>query len=110
MPRLIDADALMRVLVSLKQDYAEEGSFLREKAVTCLIKILQNESTSPTIEAEPVVRSNWEYHCVGRFPRAPYHDIMRCPVCSYTHPKLTGYSYKRCMNCGAKMDGGANNV
>ena len=101
--RLIDADALIHVLVSLKEDYKKEGSFYRAKAVACLIKILQHKDISPTIEAEPVRHGRWEFY--------PDSAHIRCTCCKmeFDKTKIT-FTTKRCPNCGAKMDGGSKDA
>lgn len=74
--RLIDADALVCKLVSVKKDYAKERNALLEMAVNCLIKILQKETICPTIDAVHVVRCKdcehygWEQeYCHGKTQR-----------------------------------------
>ena len=70
--RLIDANAMIRMLVSVKKDYAEEGNDFNEKVVDFLIKMFQKETICPTIDAVPVVRCN---DC--RFRGNP----LICPMC-----------------------------
>lgn len=97
--RLIDADALIHVLVSLKEDYKKEGSFYRAKAVACLIKILQSKDISPTIEAEPVRHGIWTTMVRTDTGEFAGYKCSECGIVEYRN-------YDRC-RCGAIMDGGA---
>lgn len=102
MPRLIDADALIHVLVSLKEDYKKEGSSYRAKAVACLIKILQSKDISPTVEAEPVRHGEWIWD--------EKNECYVCSVCG--EAALNNYrglsvASNGCPHCLSKMYRGA---
>lgn len=95
MPRLIDADALIIA-------FCECPAF----SVSMFKKVRSVIQKAKVIEAEPVVHTKWEIEM----------DDMgwnkhTCPNCGYVkrtdiHVSL-GWNY--CPNCGAKMDGGAEN-
>ena len=70
----------------------------------CALKVRKEQrlKTSPTIDAEPVRHGRWEWR----------GGIPWCSNCGEMPP---GYSYEGdvnttpyCPNCGAKMDGGAD--
>jgi hypothetical protein len=100
--RLIDADRAILALNEVGTKYKEEGDLIREKIVDIIIKILWDEKSTPTIEAEPVVHAHWEVR-------------GGVPYCSACGGMLNGYSCDndvsttpRCSFCGAKMYGGAS--
>lgn len=63
-------------------------------------KLMEN---APAVDAEPVRHGEWK-HLGG--------DEWRCAVCGeviYTEGSWEKPTYKYCYECGAKMDGGADN-
>ena len=67
---------------------------------------LREIENAPTIEAEPVRHGRWIAHDVI--------ENMKCSECGeeYRMPfdfNANVYPYNFCPNCGAKMDGGADN-
>lgn len=64
--------------------------------------------TLPAIDAVPVVHGEWfEQDNPGQFD---FRDTwVRCSNCNYLTTAVWSHSHKYCPNCGAKMDGGADN-
>jgi hypothetical protein len=103
--RPIDADLLKDSLRSLEA----RGTNIN------YVKGLQNAideyfpqiiDNAPTVEAEPVKHARWEQCCnlMGEY--------FKCSECGYKAevPTCMGEPiYIFCPNCGAKMDGGADN-
>ena len=88
--RLIDANAM-------RQDWLENGE---NEFVYDTNAVLDSIDAQPTIEAEPVVHAYWQiYNESGDW---------RCSHCKvyHFHNGAMIKKYKRCPNCGAKMDGG----
>ena len=88
--RLIDADALIKEMDKIW--FANRGN--------CL-DVYANIDEAPTIEAEPVRHGWWE--------DGAFENSKRCSVCKNYASKVYCHSepifdYKRCPNCGAKMD------
>ena len=63
----------------------------------------------PTIDAVPVVHGRWEE--TGKvFVHSMYDLFTKCSRCSFGHVRNEYQEpYRYCPNCGAKMDGGADN-
>lgn len=60
----------------------------------------------PAVDVAPVVHGRWEY-----IPQTLNTlSQLRCPFCGWwsIDPSIDGV-YNYCPNCGAKMDGGADN-
>ena len=87
MPRLIDADALIPKGTKVTDD---------------VIAVHNAIKNAPTIEAEPVRYGRWmcgDYYDIG--------DV--CSECDWDS-LISPCDYRYCPNCGAKMDGGADDV
>ncbi len=52
--RPIDADALAEVLKNVASGYSRTRDTLKEKAVVCAVKLLEDEAISPTLDYAPV--------------------------------------------------------
>ena len=87
--RLIDAHDLWTEIMMIPHNGDMISSEEVEKAI----------AEAPTVDAVPVVHGRW-----GNYD--PYLDGYRCSRCKLSHRCCTPY----CSNCGAKMDGGENNV
>ena len=59
----------------------------------------------PTVDVVPVVHGRWEYS-----PQTiNTYGQLRCSICNWWTLDLSvDHSYSYCPNCGAKMDGGAD--
>lgn len=92
--RLIDADALKE---SLKELEAESNSIRYTQGLQDAIDYYfpQIIDDAPTIEAEPVKHGHW--YDKGSLS-------CRCSECGCKSPNES----KFCCNCGAEMDGGAD--
>lgn len=108
--RPIDANDLRDVLVSVRNDYENNGEMLRAKAVNCAIRILEDERVAPTLDYAPVRHGEWiekiepyAYTASGR----EIH-IFHCSVCDFTwaNKRMVFDHFKHCPKCGAKMEEG----
>ena len=104
--RLIDANALKAKLYSLLKIEEAPPMFIEG-----LETALAVADVAPTIDAVPVVHGRW-VKANGMMP-PEYHGRKCCSVCDafalsdfYGRERLSDF----CPNCGAKMDGGADNV
>lgn len=86
MSRLIDADALERAVMFLGED-----SICND----CAYEFVSLIDEQPTIEAEPVMRGEWEM-AIG-------YDPKRAFMCDQCH-KMAFEPALYCPNCGAKME------
>ena len=60
----------------------------------------------PAADVAPVVHGRWEYD----LPTINTYGQLRCSICNWwTLDPSVDRSYRYCPNCGAKMDGGADN-
>ena len=84
--RLIDADALKRVLNKVVE-YDDDA----RQEIDADFVFIAIDST-PTIDAAPVVQGRWESVC---------GCIVRCNSCGSEAARKSNF----CPNCGAKMDG-----
>ena len=62
-------------------------------------KVLREVSDAPAADVAPVVHAQWIEDWSG---------IIICPECKRGYNLITKYTHY-CPNCGAKMDGGADN-
>ena len=102
MPRLIDADSLQAQLERKKAGVANQR--YTEGWNDCMMRVKSMVSTAPTIDTMPVVHGRWEHL------RA---DEWCCSACGFvisTEGSWEKPTKKYCEDCGAKMDGGAENV
>lgn len=81
------------------------GGNLPEKYKAFVRRVLNDRNLIPAADVAPVVRGRWSDAGFGELPKhAPYG--WACSVCG-------GISFNNeyiyCPNCGAKMDGGADN-
>jgi len=90
MPRLIDADVLVK---TLNEVLDEDPSLSKVLLVRFAEQILND---APTVDAEPVKKGHW----------IEKDDECECPFCgktwNYTDNCTETFDY--CPNCGAKMD------
>ena len=105
--RLIDA-YLFGIGVAL---YAAENAYLNDTALDVLKKVACWIDEAPTVDAEEVVRGEWEVI------EDTYFDLveLKCSVCGESwgfedYEDCIPQNYHYCPNCGAKMDGGVKNA
>ena len=98
--RLIDADTLEQIIAEKFQEHY--GNTVYQFIHDFFRFVVRQIRKAPTIEAEPVIHSKWEITDIDHgHGRKCYH----CPECGWDEWRYE--STKRCPNCGAKMDGGA---
>ena len=98
MPRLIDADALVEKAYRHGEHPSVDDLFAEGVDAVDVSDI----DNAPTIEAEPVRHGYWmcgDYYDIG--------DV--CSECDWDS-LISPCDYRYCPNCGAKMDGGADDV
>lgn len=96
MARLIDADEAIPNLEGLTEQVQTEGATLVKALIFAALK---SRSVIPTVDAVPVKHGRWELVDEAE-PRR-----YGCSKCSC----LSWYgTYKYCPNCGARMDGEAD--
>lgn len=107
--RLIDANALLNDLKESAKDAREwrdetqdeEIKIRAEQAFGTFIECALRVKNAPTIEAEPVRHGRW-INGVSRGMPSIY-----CSECGSTKETICESDY--CPDCGARMDGGAEN-
>ncbi len=100
--RLIDADALKEHICNMCDDGQREC----KGDESCALLVWVNDM--PTIEDEPVLHGRWietKYIPVGD----TMYCVCNCYNCNFEITIEKGRYPKFCENCGAKMDGGAEN-
>lgn len=84
--RPIDADALRH---DIHTSYSDD------------LEILEHIDSAPTIDAEPVKHGYWIVYKADEESK----EHMKCSVCgAYWSAPQHAKIFKRCYNCGAKMD------
>ena len=114
MPRLIDADEIVKVAEHAYHEWnlamaAADGK--REINLTYKMQELCKAvkavaDAAPTIDAEPVRHGVWEYQPATLGTKAGY-QCTACRGSVWNSPDVP-QAFKRCPECGAKMDGGAD--
>ena len=103
MTRLIDADAVYKILESCEIRKATIGNPLTdwEYGYTCGIERAESEiDCAPTLDAVPVRHGKW-------LPENRTMDAYWvCSCCGFPSEAHGAFKiYKYCPNCGARMDG-----
>ena len=99
--RLIDADALLgNVQFRLPND--NKNAEIIYGCVKITRRLIEN---APTIDAEPVRHGRWEELQEKRIFGKRF---LRCSNCNSENGIMIRFNY--CFNCGAKMDGGAEDA
>lgn len=96
--RLIDADALKESLKELKAE-GNNGMYVKGLQDAIDDYFPQIIDDAPTIDAEPVRHGHWITD------DSKIYLKHKCSECG--HEVILKYPY--CENCGAEIDGGANN-
>ena len=105
--RLIDANALLEILCSGCTKYS--GGICRNEYGRCAEYTIIKQMS--TIEAAPVLHGRWiptEYDSYA--DGAPVWDKWECSECGHEHSGEEDTLTAFCPYCGARMDGGADNV
>ena len=97
--RLIDADALMKVI--REHDYPLRSHFNSTDNGMFTIGVQQAVDDAPTIDAVPVVRGEW----VKSDDYKGWLVCSACHDCYVDNAWVNGKKWRYCPNCGAKMDG-----
>ena len=103
--RLIDANAFYSYLEDLRQDYIAEDSQSSDFAAE-VIETVQDVylANAPTVDAAEVIHGQWV---------RDGEDVFHCSFCGYAdafpHMDDGVQPHKYCPECGAIMDGGADN-
>lgn len=105
--RLIDANAAADKIMREIETHADEIGIGATAILIAFARALRDETDFPTIEAEPVRHGRWISLEVW-FNKS----ILKCSVCGNTL-NMDGVNAGRgdanfCPNCGARMDGGAD--
>jgi len=98
MSRLIEADAVYKILESCEIEKATIGNPLTdwEYGYNCGIERAESEiESAPTVDAVPVRHGKW----ISNSP-----VTMRCNQCTYVASDWIVHEFHYCPNCGAKMD------
>lgn len=94
MAEYIDRTALAEKLLGLAVHYTEQGRIEAAKNYNWAITLLM---AAPTVDIAQVKHGRWIYNA--------FYDAWRCSECNAGSDEATGF----CPNCGARMDGGADN-
>lgn len=97
MAEYIDANALQAQLERKKVGIANQR--YTEGWNDCMMRVKSMVSKAPAADVAPVVHGRWISNCVGS---PAFFVCDQCNTAWYNDTKF-------CPNCGAKMDGGANN-
>ena len=96
------------LLLSLAE-YVNSNAYLNQTALDALLMVMRWVQETPAVDAVPVVHGRW-VKANGMMP-PEYHGRKCCSVCDafalsdfYGRERLSDF----CPNCGAKMDGGAD--
>lgn len=109
MPELIDRQAVLAEIGEFQIRFNETGDSHERVAYASAEHCKLVIKAAPTIKAEPVRHGRW-------IPRKPdcrgYTEEFMCSECNaitYMHLCTKDCKYDFCPNCGAEMDGGADN-
>ena len=102
MPEMIDKAKLLEYLAAIKPD--EYVSAYGEAAVDVINHVETYVSEMPTIEAEPVRHGRWSVKVLD-IGGGDKIRMLQCSKCSRNANMKSDF----CPNCGALMDGGADN-
>ena len=124
---LVNVKALVDELIVAQMTLMADGNWMGERLARIFIKIVKAHAEAKPVDAEPVRHGRWEWYEEPYDSRNPDGDYgWRCSCCkqdlanelSLGIPKMH-YTYgilddpdnpptlKRCLFCGAKMDGDA---
>ena len=110
--RPIDGDELVEYLERRSGDYAEIHERLKDgdvsKAImygkfTALVETMIDVKRMRTLDCEPVRHNQWALHEMNPH-RVTVDGSVVCLECEHAFDRIKGTWFKRCPNCGAKMD------
>ena len=102
MMRLIDADEALRMLRNSEEDnpflIGSEQNVIWSRAHKSAIDCVE---ACDVVDADPVIHAQWE------FLSEKHAFCTHCKTLVETHlsPCVFRFNYRRCIFCGAKMDG-----
>ncbi len=100
----IEREALCKILENWRDAHADVDD---EQGCGLLEDVIWEVDAQPAADVAPVVHGKWEY-----IPQTLNTlSQLRCPFCGWwsLDPSIDG-AYNYCPNCGAKMDGGTDDV
>lgn len=97
--RLIDADKLQQFPIRANRCDKEHAN---KHFINGIESVMEYAELLPTVDAVPVVHGRWN-NMDG------YKTRKVCSECGWDVPEY-GKFYSYCPNCGAKMDGGADDA
>ena len=95
MPELIDKKRTEAKVFLIARHFIDRPDREVELVKAVIHRCCEEIDKQPTIEAEPVRHGRWIYNGYDEYP-----------TCSYCNQSDT-YAGDYCVNCGARMDGGA---
>ena len=99
MAEYIEREATVKLLRSLgSRDYRREKGTIQEA-----IKMVSFPEYTPSADVAPMVHGKWE-------TSSDRPDSLICSVCKCGFDMWKHDHHNFCPNCGAKMDGGAENA
>lgn len=105
MPRPIDPIDRNAVLQLIEDTYCKDcNNYNGVRCRACNFDdAMSTLDAVPTLDYAPVRHSQWILHNMN--PRRVTVDgYVVCPECEHTFDRIKGTWFKRCPNCGAKMD------
>lgn len=104
MPRLIDADALYKMLSLEADDYMDLGRFERARGLESALCAIEY---APTVQYTPASESAW-VKLTGMMPPeyCGRHECQHCGFIQNYHFREVLYPY--CPRCGSKMKNGVS--
>ena len=114
MPRPIDATRLVKLVLE-ERDKIPLGTVERysfgvpspykhgQSMRGGIRKVLRLVEQAPTLDYEPVRHNQWALHEMNPH-RVTVDGYVVCLECEHTFDRIKGTWFKRCPNCGAKMD------
>lgn len=107
--RLIDANAAADKIMRETENRADDLNMIGIALMIGIARMLRDETDFPTIEPE-VRHGRWvpiEYDSYA--DGAPVWDKWECSECGHEHIGEEDTKTAFCPDCGARMDGGADN-
>lgn len=105
--RPIDGDALVAKLDDWRGDIedVDEKDAHDVAYYSAMSRALRFAKDAHTLDYEPVRHNQWALHEMNPH-RVTVDGYVVCLECEHSFDRIKGTWFKRCPNCGAKMDGG----